>query len=71
MVGDKCDDVKSALYHILADDHIDSTPDWFDDRNETLCVRLMGFMRSLGYSSVVLDGPSPVPARVSIGSGGR
>ena len=69
MVGDKCDDVKSALYHILADDHIDSTPDWFDDRNETLCVRLMGFMRSLGYSSVVLDGPSSVPARVSIGSG--
>ena len=69
MVGDKCGDVKSALNHILADDRIDSTPDWFEDRNETLCDRLMGFMKSLGYSSVVLDGPSPVSTHVSIGSG--
>ena len=68
-VGDKSEAVKAALYHILADDRIESSPEWFEDKNSTLCDRLMGFMESLGYPSVVLGGPSQVPVYVSIGSG--
>ena len=70
-VGDKCDEVKSALYHILADDRIEGNPEWFEDENETLCDRMKGFMESLGYPCVVPDGHCHVltPLHVSMGFG--
>lgn len=65
--GDKCEAMKSALYHILADDRIESTQEWFDDKNETLYNRLMGFMGAFGYQSLGVGGPRlQVPAHASI-----